>query len=82
MLKIGQTELAEVDFREAIAVAQKISARAFELREAMSLARILDKQGKRQAARAMLAEIYHWFTEGLDTGPLKDAKALLDELSG
>ena len=81
MLKIGQTELAEVDFREAIALAQKMSAKAFELRAAMSLARILDKQGKRQAARAMLAEIYNWFTEGLDTEPLKDAKALLDELT-
>ena len=80
-LKIGQTELAEADFRKAIALAQKMSAKAFGLRAAMSLARLLDTQGKRQAARAMLAEIYNWFTEGLDTKPLKDAKALLDKLS-
>jgi predicted ATPase len=47
----------------------------------MSLARLLAKQGRRDEARAMLAEIYGWFTEGLDTADLKDAKALLDELS-
>jgi predicted ATPase len=46
----------------------------------MSLARLLDKQGRRDDARAMLAEIYGWFTEGFDTADLKDAKALLDEL--
>ena len=46
----------------------------------MSLARLLAKQGKRDEARAMLAEIYAWFTEGFDTGDLKDAKSLLDEL--
>jgi hypothetical protein len=42
--------------------------------------RLLDRQGKRDEARAMLAEIYNWFTEGFDTGDLKDAKSLLDEL--
>jgi len=47
----------------------------------MSLARLLNRQGKRDEARAMLAEIYGWFTEGFDTADLKDAKALLDELS-
>ena len=47
----------------------------------MSLARLLNGQGKRNEARAMLAEIYGWFTEGFDTADLKDAKALLDELS-
>ena len=46
----------------------------------MSLAWLLDKQGKRDEARTMLAEIYGWFTEGFDTRELKDAKALLDEL--
>ncbi len=48
----------------------------------MSLARLLEKQGRRDEARAMLAEIYGWFTEGFDTADLKDAKALLDELAG
>ena len=47
----------------------------------MSLARLLDKQGRRDEARAMLAEIYGWFTEGFDTRDLKDAKALLEELA-
>ena len=48
----------------------------------MSLARLLAKQGRRDEARAMLGEIYDWFTEGFDTADLKDAKALLDELAG
>ena len=48
----------------------------------MSLARLLAKQGRRAEARAMLAEVYNWFTEGFDTADLKDAKALLEELNG
>jgi predicted ATPase len=48
----------------------------------MSLARLLAKQGKRDEARAMLADIYNWFTEGFDTADLKEAKALLEELNG
>ncbi len=80
-LKIGKRELAEADFREAIALAQRTSAKIMELRATMSLARLLDKQGKRDEARAMLAEIYNWFTEGFDTADLKDAKALLDQLN-
>jgi predicted ATPase len=81
-LKIGQTEPAEADFREAIALAQKMSAKAWELRATASLARLLAKQGRRDEARTMLAEIYGWFTEGFDTADLKDAKALLNELAG
>ena len=80
-LKIGQTEAAEADFREAIALAQNMKAKAWELRGTMSLARMVDKQGKRDEARAMLAEIYGRFTEGFDTPDLQDAKALLYELS-
>jgi class 3 adenylate cyclase/tetratricopeptide (TPR) repeat protein len=76
----GQTELAEADFRESIALAQKMSAKGWELRATTSLARLLSKQGKRDEARVMLAEIYGWFTEGFDTRDLKDAKMLLDEL--
>jgi predicted ATPase len=52
-----------------------------ELRATMSLARLLAKQGRRDEARAMLADIYGWFTEGFDTADLKDAKELIDELS-
>jgi class 3 adenylate cyclase/tetratricopeptide (TPR) repeat protein len=81
-LKIGQTALAEADFREAIALAQKMQAKAWELRATTSLARLLDKQGRRDEARSMLAEIYGWFTEGFDTADLKDAKAQLDALNG
>jgi tetratricopeptide (TPR) repeat protein len=81
-LKQGQTELAEADFREAIALAHTMGAKAWELRATMSLARLLAEQGRRDEARTMLADIYRWFTEGFDTRDLKDAKTLLDELSG
>jgi class 3 adenylate cyclase/tetratricopeptide (TPR) repeat protein len=80
-LKAGQAELAEADFREAITLAQKMQAKAWELRATTSLARLLRDTGRRDEARAMLDEIYNWFTEGFDTADLKDAKALLDELS-
>jgi predicted ATPase len=68
-------------FREAIAIAREQAARLYELRATTSLARLLGKQGKRDGARTMLAEIYNWFTEGFDTADLKDAKALLEELA-
>src|SRR5712671_4984780 len=80
-LKVGNLELAEGDFREAIRLAQRMSAKVYELRATMSLARLRDQQGRRDEARTMLADIYGWFTEGFDTADLKDAKALLDELS-
>jgi len=63
------------------AVARKQQARSFELRAAMSMARLWRDQGKRDAARDLLAPVYGWFTEGFDTLDLKDAKALLDELN-
>ena len=77
------TDTAEVDraFRTAIEVARQQCAKSWELRATISLARLLAKQGKRDEARAMLAEIYGWFTEGFDTADLKDAKALLGELA-
>jgi DNA-binding winged helix-turn-helix (wHTH) protein/predicted ATPase len=68
-------------FRTAIDTASGQQARSFELRATTSLARLLAKQGHRDEARTMLAEIYNWFTEGFDTPDLKDAKALLDELN-
>src|SRR5262249_23319990 len=80
-LKLGDPELAEADFREAIAMAQRMEAKAWELRATTSLARLLQKQAKRKEARQMLAQAYGWFTEGFDTADLKDAKALLEELS-
>ena len=80
-LKIGQAELAEADFREAIELAQKMSAKAWELRATTSLARLLRDTSRRDETRAMLAEIYGWFTEGFDTADLKDARTLLDQLN-
>jgi class 3 adenylate cyclase/predicted ATPase len=68
-------------FQRAIEIARGQSAKSLELRAMTSLARLLDRQGRRDEARAMLAEIYDWFTEGFDTADLKDAKALLDELN-
>ena len=67
--------------REAIAVAQRQPAKLFELRAAMSMARLWRDQGKRGEARELLASIYGWFTEGFDTRDLKEGKALLDELA-
>jgi predicted ATPase len=71
---------AERSFRTAIEIARKQEAKSLELRATTNLARLLARQGLRDAARATLAEIYGWFTEGFDTADLKDAKALLDEL--
>jgi len=72
---------AEDLFRRAIVTARRQSSKSWELRATTSLARLLVKQGKRAEARALLADIYNWFTEGFDTADLKDAKALLDELN-
>jgi predicted ATPase len=62
-------------------VARQQSAKFWELRAATSLARLWRDQGKRAEARDLLSTIYAWFTEGLDTPVLQDAKALLDELA-
>jgi adenylate cyclase len=71
---------AEQSFRTAIEIARRQEARWWELRATTSLARMLSDTERRDEARAMLSEIYNWFTEGFDTADLKDAKALLDEL--
>jgi predicted ATPase len=69
-------------FGKASEISRRQQAKSLELRATMSFARLLAKQGKRDEARTMLAEIYGWFTEGFDTADLKDAKALLDQLNG
>jgi predicted ATPase len=71
---------AESCFQHAIEVARRQSAKSWELRATMSLSRLWHKQGKREEARQLLAEVYAWFTEGFDTPDLKEAKALLEEL--
>jgi class 3 adenylate cyclase/tetratricopeptide (TPR) repeat protein len=78
----SKTAEAENSFRTAIDISRKQKAKSWELRATSSLARLLAKQGQRDKAHAMLAEIYGWFTEGFDTADLIDAKALLDELRG
>jgi predicted ATPase len=70
----------EASFRQALAVAQRQHAKSLELRAAMSLARLWQRQGKCTAARALLAPIYSWFTEGFDTADLREAQALLTAL--
>jgi predicted ATPase len=72
---------AEECFQKAIAIAQRQQAKSLELRAVMSLSRLWQQQGKQHAARNMLSEIYNWFTEGFDTADLKEARALLEELS-
>jgi class 3 adenylate cyclase/predicted ATPase len=75
------TARAEAYFERALAVARQQRAKSWELRAAMSMARLWRDQGKRQQARDLLAPIYGWFTEGFDTLDLKEAKALLEQLS-
>jgi class 3 adenylate cyclase/predicted ATPase len=72
---------AEAYFERALAVARGQEAKSWELRAAMSTARLWRDQGKRQQAHDLLAPVYGWFTEGFDTLDLKEAKALLDELA-
>jgi predicted ATPase len=71
---------AEAWLQRALDVARRQQAKSWELRTAMSLSRLWQQQGKRDKARELLAPIYGWFTEGLDTTDLQEAKALLEEL--
>lgn len=85
-LKDSQPHLARADhseacFRQALDLARSREARWFELRAATRLARLWQREGKREEARELLAPVYAWFTEGFDTRDLKEAKALLDELA-
>ena len=71
---------AEEYFEHALAIALQQQAKSWELRAAVSMARLWYDQGKRQQAHDLLAPVYGWFTEGFDTLDLKQAKALLEEL--
>jgi len=77
----AEAERAEHFFRTAINIARRQEAKLWELRATNSLARLLRNIGRDNEARTMLIDIYDWFTEGFDTADLKEAKALLDELS-
>jgi predicted ATPase len=77
----GTVSEAEAAIEKGIDVARRQNAKSWELRGAMSLARLRRQQGRRAEARDLLAPIYGWFTEGFDTADLKEAKALLDELT-
>ena len=77
----GDRSAAERSYRQALAVAERQSAKLFQLRASTSLARLWRDQGKRAEAQDLLAPIYDWFTEGFDAPDLMEAKALLDELS-
>jgi predicted ATPase len=72
---------AEIAFRQAIEIARGQSAKSWELRATVSLSRLWQRQGKRQEAARLLAEVHGWFTEGFDTADLMEAKTLLDRLS-
>jgi predicted ATPase len=82
LLRHNHSGVAEAHncFQRAIEIARQQSAKSYELRATISLARLLASQGRGDEARTMLAEIYNWFTEGFDAADLKEAKALLDEL--
>ena len=79
LLRRGNSEAAEELYGKALSIAEEQGAKLWELRAVASLARLRRDQGHNEA-RSLLAPVYDWFTEGLDTQDLKDAKALLDEL--
>jgi predicted ATPase len=79
--QLSARDQAEADFHHAIEIAHRQSAKLLELRATTSLARLWGEQRRRREARDLLAPVYGWFTEGFDTADLKEAKALLAELT-
>jgi predicted ATPase len=82
LLRQGRSEAAEELYGKALSIAREQEAKLWELRAAVSLARLWRDQGRPTEALELLTPIYGWFTEGFDTPDLKEAKALLDELGG
>jgi predicted ATPase len=78
---VTQTGEVEACFQQAVAIARHQQAKSLELRAVMSLSRLWRRQGEHVKAHALLPPIYGWFTEGFDTADLREAKALLEELS-
>jgi predicted ATPase len=81
LLADNKLDEGQASLRQAIRTARAQQAKSLELRAARDLARLWGEQGRRTEARDLLAPVYGWFTEGFDTADLKDAKALLDELT-
>ena len=81
LLRQGHSEAAEELYRKAFSIAEEQGAKLWELRAAASLARLRRDQGRRPEALNLLTLIFSWFSEGFDTPDLKEAKALLGELS-
>ena len=81
LLRQGHSEAAEELYRKALSIAEEQEAKLWELRAAVSLARLRRDQGRHAEARDLLAPVYGWFTEGFDTPDLKEAKALLEALN-
>jgi predicted ATPase len=81
LLSSNRLTESEASFERALNVARNQQAKSLELRAATSLARLWGEQGRRAEARDLLGPVYGWFTEGFDTGDLKEAKALLDQLA-
>jgi predicted ATPase len=81
LLRQGHTAAAEELYRKALSIARDQEAKLWESRAAVSLARLRRDQGRHAEGRDILSPVYGWFTEGFDTPDLKEAKALLDELS-
>jgi predicted ATPase len=77
---VPEAAQAEACFHQALDIARRQQAKSWELRAAMSLARLWQRQGQRAEAHQLLAEVYGWFAEGFDTADLQEAKALLEEL--
>jgi predicted ATPase len=77
----GHSKAAEQLYHKALSIAREQQAKLWELRAAASLAQLRRDQGRRSEALDLLAPVYGWFTEGFDTADLKEAKALLDELT-
>ena len=81
LLGLNELEDAESALHQALRVARRQKAKAYELRAARNLGRLWAEQRRRVEARDLLQPVYGWFTEGFDTTDLKEAKALLDELA-
>ena len=78
---LNRLEEGQAALKDAISTARRQQAKSYELRAAMSIARLWRNQGKREEAHDLLAPVYGWFTEGFDTRDLKEAKSLLNELT-